>query len=105
MISMIGTDFYFKKSIWLFMFIILVSGCIHVSGQRKEVPIKIERIVILGMRPVMSPGTKPGVIRIPFSESVFMSEPVPQNIAENMTKKLYEKVLDMTVCGNTFGSK
>ncbi|MFC1866632.1 hypothetical protein ACFL0H_00625 [Thermodesulfobacteriota bacterium] len=89
------------KTIYLFtclgisLFIFLNAGCQFYKrpvSHVKPFPFKTGKIVVLGFRPAMSPGAEPGVIRSPVAGTVFMSEPVPQRVAEKMTVKLFDRL-------------
>ncbi len=88
---------YFQILTCLFaiLFAFLISGCSLLKGnmfQGKKLAGRIEKIVVLGFRPALTQPKKPGMIRSPFSGAVFMAETVSENIADNMTSNLFERI-------------
>jgi hypothetical protein len=77
--------------------VILISGC-QLLGRRisqtSPIPSLNGKIVVLGFRSAVSKVEEAGVIRSPFSESVFISEPISQDITDKMTHKLFSRLKD-----------
>lgn len=88
--------FYLPICALIGLFYVLLVGCNllprYISSS-KPIPPQTKKIVVFGFKPAISEGEKPGVIRSPVSGTVFMAEPVPQDIADRMTAKLFEKLL------------
>ena len=83
-------------SLGLFLAMLLHLGCSLPQGlvpKKKSLPSKIGKIALVGFKPALSKGDKPGVIRSPVSGSVFMAEPVPQEIVNKMTTTLFSRLL------------
>jgi len=82
---------------WIVIFLLLYSGC-HIqreyASRVKPFPLKTENLTVFGVRPAMSEGDQPGVIRSPISGAVFMANPVPQGVAERITENLFTRLLE-----------
>jgi hypothetical protein len=77
--------------------IILISGCQLLGrqiSQTSPIPSLNGKIVVLGFRSAVSEIEEAGLIRSPFSESVFVSEPISQDITDKMTYKLFSRLKD-----------
>ena len=72
--------------------ILSISGCqFHRSlspGERK-LPTVGGKTIVLGFMPALSQGKESGVIRSPFSGAVFLADPVPSDVTDKMTDKLF----------------
>ena len=80
----------------LFLLMLFQMGCYlpkRFAPKRKPLPTKMGKIAVVGFKPAMSIGKKPGIIRSVISGAVFMAEPVPQRAVNNMTTALFEKLL------------
>jgi hypothetical protein len=75
--------------------LLLITGCqsyrSFVSKER-VLPIYVNKVVVAGFRNALSRGDESDVVRDPISGAVFMAEPVPNEIAQKMSRVLYEKV-------------
>jgi hypothetical protein len=76
--------------------ILFCAGCYarYAKSPQEKPPLpEIKKVVVVGFRPALSPGDEPGVIRSPVSGAVFFGEPVPQHVADNLTTRLFNKLL------------
>jgi hypothetical protein len=76
----------------LIFILILNINCQFQGGSVSKadlLPPRTGKTVVLGFRPAMSEGEEAGVIRSPLSGAVFMAEPVPPDISDKMTTKLF----------------
>jgi hypothetical protein len=74
----------------------LLAGCqsFPVSTKSQAPPMrKVERMVVFGFHPGLSLGREPGVIRSPLTGSVFLAEPVRREVCDQLTDRLYDKLL------------
>ncbi|MGD2126667.1 MAG: hypothetical protein PVG99_11345 [Desulfobacteraceae bacterium] len=78
-------------SLWL-----LCGACYLKKGEAPEkktfLP-KIESMVVFGFRPSISRAEKAGAVRSPLSGAVFMAEPVPEQVARNLTTDLFDRLV------------
>ena len=77
-------------------FMLFYAGC-HLrrgplSEERPYRP-KIEKLVIAGFQSAMSKWKKPDIIRNPLSGAIFMAEPIPQDVVNKMTTRLFDRIL------------
>lgn len=83
------------RAVLFIFFVILLPlfiGCQTFFGfAKRQAPpmVKVERMVVIGFRPGLSPGRKPGVIRSPLTGSVFLAEPVSREVCYRLTERLY----------------
>jgi len=77
--------------------LLLLPGCYFqkrdVSKQTIISP-SIEKMVVIGFRPAMLIGDKPGMIRSPLSGAVYMAEPVSWDVVNKMTANLFSRLLE-----------
>ena len=71
---------------WVLLILYLV-GCQSTirsqpTGEQYGPAGRINRIVVVGFQPALSPGDPPGIIRGPLSGAVFEAEPVPRDRVE-----------------------
>jgi len=92
----ISKSLYIFIGSWIIPLILLNTGCYpqrtHVSEKKASLP-KVRKMVVVGFRPVKSPGDEPGMIRGPLSGTIFMAEPVPQDVDKKMTENLFDRLL------------
>jgi hypothetical protein len=71
--------------------LILNTDCQFLGGGMKGGPLppRAGKTVVLGFRPAMPEGKEAGVLRNPISGAVFMAEPIPADVADMMTAKLF----------------
>ncbi len=91
-----------SKSLYIFIglcivpLILLNTGC-HpqraLVSEKKPSQLTVRKMVVVGFRPVKSPGDEPGMIRGPLSGTIFMAEPVPLDVVKKMTGKLFDRLL------------
>jgi len=95
-------DKLFGKSRKLFLlgvaaFFLLNGGCYHkkvpATGEGRAVS-AINKVVVVGFLPAMHLGEKADVVRDPISGSVFMAEPVSQDVARHLTDVLFNRLVD-----------
>ena len=80
--------------LWLIIFVLASSDCQFHKGpshEIKQMPSVLNETVILGFRPALSSGEESGVIRSPFSGAVFLAEPVPADVPDKMTNRLFAR--------------
>ncbi len=72
-----------------------IGGCSFTrpSAGKTVSGVKVKRLVVLGFRPALPEGAKPGVVRDPLSGSVCRAEPVPADAARLMTDMLFDKLV------------
>jgi hypothetical protein len=87
--------------VMLFLYLSLFFGLLATAGcqsqkpylpKKKALPMQVNKVVVAGFRTALSQGDEPDVIRDPISGAVFMAEPVPNEIAQKMSRVLFEKV-------------
>jgi hypothetical protein len=74
----------------------LLMGCQSLFGRAKsQAPsmVKVQRMVVMGFQPGLSPGQKPGVIRSPLTGSVFLAEPVSREVCHRLTDRFYDMLV------------
>jgi hypothetical protein len=87
------------RAVLFIFFVILLPffiGCqtFFGSAKRQAPPIvKVERMVVIGFQPGLSPGRKSGVIRSPLTGSVFLAEPVSREVCYRLTDRLYDMLM------------
>ena len=106
-----------SKSLCIFIGLCIIpliplnTGCYpkraHVS-EKKRSQLNVRKMVVVGFRPVKSPGDEPGMIHGPLSGTIFMAEPIPQDVAKKMTATLFDRLLkdksyDLTSPGQAKG--
>jgi hypothetical protein len=78
-------------------FFLLNGGCYHknvpATGEERAMS-AINKVVVVGFLPAMHQGDKADVVRDPISGSVYMAEPVPQDVARRMTDILFNRLVD-----------
>ena len=93
-------DRIFKTS-GLFLWLLVLAGLLMYGGchfqktpasYEMHTATPINKVVVAGFHTVMSQGVQPDVVRDPLSGTVFMAEPVSQNVANRMTDILYNRV-------------
>ena len=83
--------------LFIIFFLALNTACQFQRGrvsQIKPTNFKPRKIVVVGFRPAMSQDEDPGVIRSPVSGAVFMAEPIPQDVTDKMTSKLFSRLVE-----------
>jgi hypothetical protein len=75
----------------LILILILNIDCQFQGGSVKGdlLPPRTGKTVVLGFRPAMSEGEEAGVLRNPISGAVYMAEPIPADVPDKMTTKLF----------------
>lgn len=76
---------------------ILATGCHLLKGRtpKEKTPVlKIEKMVVVGFRPVLASWEGPDVVRSPLSGAVFMAEPVPERVVNQMTADLFDRIMN-----------
>ena len=87
-----------SKLVWLCIVLLILVGasCQSRKGDASTgkpfIP-RMNRLVVVGFLPALSPGDEPGLVRSPFSGTAFMSEPVPQYTADKLTGNLFDRLL------------
>lgn len=79
----------------LFLGLLATAGCQSQKpyvSRMKALPMQVTKVVVAGFRTALSQGNERDVIRDPISGAVFMAEPVPNEIAQKMSRVLFEKV-------------
>lgn len=81
-------------------FMISFSGC-QLQNQKTPVeraPVqRINKLVTIGFHPAMPLGESPGIFRSPVSGTVFMAEPVPESVADMMTSRLFDRLVERDI--------
>jgi hypothetical protein len=88
-------NYYIVSCLLILIFASFVQSCSFLSGhvtQDKKRPARIGKIVVLGFRPAMSQGREPGIIRSPFSGTVFMAQPIQDDVPDKMTSKMFDRI-------------
>ena len=83
--------------IGFFVFLLLLQGCqyAHPPAKEKQVALpEINRVVVIGFLPAISTSQEPGPARSPLTGSVFLAEPVPRETAQELTAKLFQRLLE-----------
>jgi len=87
---------YFLFFIGMTLIILTDTGCQSLgknSAKPDNLPIETGRIVILGFIPGMPQSGETGIIQSPISGAAFMAEPVDQSVADNLTDRLFSRML------------
>jgi hypothetical protein len=80
--------------LWVFFGLLVIWGC---HPQKPSATVKkptmmgINKVVIVGFDAAVPQGKEADVVRSPLSGSVFMAEPVPQDVVQRMTDILFNK--------------
>jgi hypothetical protein len=81
----------------IIIIVILLSGCqllVRRISQTSPISSLNGKLVVLGFRSAFAKVEEEGVIQSPFSESVFVSESISQDITHKMTRKLFSRLKD-----------
>ena len=79
-----------------FLLLMLFSSCQSPKEQipqEKPSPPKIDRMVVVGFLPAMSQWDEPNMVRSPVSGAVFFGEPVAEQVVNDMTVSLFDKIV------------
>jgi hypothetical protein len=83
--------------IWVIFFISVNTGCQFKKStitHLNPLPKGTGSTVVLGFRPAVSQDGESGMIRSPLSGTVFMAEPVPADVPNKMTTRLFSRLKD-----------
>jgi hypothetical protein len=86
------TSFYDLIGIILIIILTLNINCQFKEGRVSKaelLPPRTGKTVVLGFRSAMSEGEEAGMVRNPLSGAVFMAEPIPYDVPDKMTTKLF----------------
>ncbi len=92
--------FRVRHLFWLFLgcSLALTGGCYvqrkSVDPEEKPPPPQIRKVVVYGFKSALSEGQDPDVVRDPLSGAIFRAEPVPDEISEQMTEILFERLIE-----------
>jgi hypothetical protein len=88
---------HFFAFMWIMLIFVINTGCQFQRGsisKTNPLPSLTGITAVPGFRPAMSKGEEAGVIRNPLSGAVFMAEPIPPDVPDKMTTKLFSKLKD-----------
>jgi hypothetical protein len=76
----------------------ILSGACHVIKDKapQEAPssLSLKRVVVSGFHPAIPSDGKADLVRSPLTGAVFMAEPVSQDLARDLTNRLFERLVE-----------
>jgi hypothetical protein len=90
-----------KTQIWmggcLAAALVLCVACQFVKGKpphQGPSSLSIKSVVVSGFHPSISSGGEPKIVRSPLTGAVFMAEPVSEEVARELTNRLFERLVE-----------
>ena len=90
-------NFQFVRYLLIFILAIMVSGCMAKDRSRAAhsmPPIDSDKIVFLGFKSALLPGQEPTYFNNPMTGGSVRSEPVSQSLADIMSDKIYDQLVN-----------